>query len=217
MIKTKYGYHILQVEEKQTAHTKPLDEVKPTIVALLTRQKEAQQEQAFAQQLASEAQKNGLAKTAEAHHLQVVTTDYLQQSGIVPGLADSSKFLSGHSPRSRADRPSRAHRRRVRDLQVAEVKAAHAPSFDEYKSHVLEDYRQQQLPHCWRARPTSWRKGPRGNDLAKAAKEVGATMKTSDLVRLESRFRTSGSFLRAPASLFDLKRRPDQLGHQYRA
>src|SRR5271167_5219069 len=94
LVKTKFGYHILQVEEKQTAHTRPLDEVKPTIVALLTRQKEGAQEQAYAQQLANEAQKNGLAKTAESHHLQVVTTEYLQQGAIIPGLADGSKLLT---------------------------------------------------------------------------------------------------------------------------
>ncbi len=68
--------------------------MKPTISALLTRQKEGAQEQAYAQQLATEAQKNGLAKTAEAHHLQVVTTDYLQQGAVVPGLADGSKLLA---------------------------------------------------------------------------------------------------------------------------
>ncbi len=94
LVKTKFGYHILEVEEKQNAHTRPLDEVKPTIVALLTRDKENAQGQAYAQQLANEAQKNGLAKTAEAHHLQVVTTDYLEQGAVVAGLADGSKLLT---------------------------------------------------------------------------------------------------------------------------
>ncbi len=44
VIKTQFGYHILKVEEKQTAHLKPLDEVKAQILATLTRQQEADQQ-----------------------------------------------------------------------------------------------------------------------------------------------------------------------------
>ena len=84
MIKTQFGYHILQVEEKQTAHLKPLDEVKAQILATLTRQQEADQQASYAQQLATEAAKSGLAKTAEAHHLQLVTTDYVPQNAVLP-------------------------------------------------------------------------------------------------------------------------------------
>ena len=80
VVKTQFGYHILQVEAKQTAHLKPLDEVKAQIVATLTRQQEAEQEASYAQQLATEAAKTSLAKTAEAHHMQVVTTDYVEQN-----------------------------------------------------------------------------------------------------------------------------------------
>src|SRR5579883_1083946 len=36
LVKTKFGYHIIQSEEKETAHTRPLDEVKPTIVSVMT-------------------------------------------------------------------------------------------------------------------------------------------------------------------------------------
>ena len=45
IIKTQFGYHILQVEEKDVAHARSLDEVRPVIEANLTRQKEAQSRQ----------------------------------------------------------------------------------------------------------------------------------------------------------------------------
>ncbi|MGA9718480.1 MAG: peptidylprolyl isomerase, partial [Acidobacteriaceae bacterium] len=94
LVKTQFGYHILQGVEKQTAHTKPFAEVRGTIVATMVRDKEAQAAQTYAGSLASEAQKTSLDKTAAAHHLQVVSTDYLAQGAIVPGLADSSKLMS---------------------------------------------------------------------------------------------------------------------------
>src|ERR1039458_7688325 len=40
IVKTNFGYHIVQVEERQTAHTQPLTEVQATIVAALTRPSE---------------------------------------------------------------------------------------------------------------------------------------------------------------------------------
>ncbi len=39
LIKTQFGYHILQVEEKKTAHLRPLAEVKGEIVPVLEQQK----------------------------------------------------------------------------------------------------------------------------------------------------------------------------------
>lgn len=208
LIRSKqYGYHIIQVEDRQAAHTKPFDEVKQTIIATLTRQKEAQQEQAYAQQLANEAQKNGLAKTAEAHHLQVVTTDFIQQSGIVPGLADSSKLLTAAFAAKKDATPQVAS---TGDgyavFQVEDIKAAHAPTFSEYKSHVLDDYRQQQLPQLLAKKTNELAdKAHAENDLAKAAKEVGATVKTSDLVGRTGQVPDIGELASAAPALFDLK------------
>ncbi|AXC15003.1 Peptidyl-prolyl cis-trans isomerase PpiD [Acidisarcina polymorpha] len=207
VIKTKYGYHILQVEEKQTAHTRPLDEVKSTIVALLTRQKEGAQEQAYAQQLANEAQKNGLAKTAEAHHLQVVTTDYIQQGAIVPGLADGSKMLTSAFTAKPGTAPQIASTGEgIAVFQVNDVKAAHAPNFDEFKSTLLTDYRQQQLPQLL-ARKTSEladKARAENNDLAKAAKELGIPVKTSDLVGRTGQVPDIGQLSSVAPGLFDL-------------
>jgi peptidyl-prolyl cis-trans isomerase D len=206
LVKSKFGYHIIQVEEKQLAHTRPLAEVKATIQATLTRQKEAQQEQAFAQQLASEAQKNGMAATAGAHHLEVVTTDFLSQASVVPGLADGSKLLADAFTAKKGAAPQVATTGEgYAVFQVADIQAAHAPTFADYKSHILDDFREQQLPQLL-ARKTSELadRAHAENDLAKAAKEVGATVKTSDLVGREAQVPDVGALATAAPQLFDL-------------
>jgi peptidyl-prolyl cis-trans isomerase D len=207
LIKTQFGYHILQVEEKQSAHTRPLEEVKPTIVAMLTRQKETAQGQAYAQQLASEAQKIGLAKTGEAHHLQVVTTDYLQSGAIIPGLADGSKLLSTAFTAKPGAAPLIASTGEgFAVFQVDDVKAAHAPSFDEFKSTLLTDYRQEQLPQLLSRKTSelSAKAKADGNDLAKAAKEMGIAVKTSDEVGRTGQVPDIGQLASVAPGLFDL-------------
>src|SRR5580698_8216919 len=174
LVKTKFGYHIIQSEEKQTAHTRSLDEVKPTILAVLTREKEAQAQQAFAQQLVNEAQKTGMAQTAAAHHLQAVTTDYLAQNAIIPTLADGSQMLTSAFSAKQGGAPQVAS---TGDgyavFQVEDVHAAHAPAFDEYKSHIVEDFRDDQLPSLMTRKTAELAdKAKAENDLAKAAKEV---------------------------------------------
>jgi peptidyl-prolyl cis-trans isomerase D len=207
LIKTKFGYHILQVEEKQTAHTRPLDEVKSTILALLTRQKEGAQEQAYAQQLANEAQKNGMAKTAEAHHLQLTATDYLQQGATVAGLPDGSKMLTtAFSAKPGAAPQVASTGEGFAVFQVNDVKAAHAPAFDEFKSTLMTDYRQEQLPQLL-ARKTAEladKAKADNNDLAKAAKELGITIKTSDLVARNGQVPDIGQLSSVAPGLFDL-------------
>lgn len=206
LVKTKFGYHIIQSEEKQTAHTRSLDEVKPTIVAVLTRQKEAQAQQAFAQQLASEAQKDGFPQTAAAHHLQVVTTDYLAQNAIIPTLADGSQMLTSAFSAKQGAAPQVAS---TGDgyavFQVEDLHAAHAPSFDEYKSHILDDFRDEQLPSLLTRKTAELAdKAKAENDLAKAAKEVGATVKSSDLVGRDAQVPDVGQLSQTAPALFDL-------------
>jgi len=206
LVKTKFGYHIIQSEEKQTAHTRPLDEVKSTIMSVLTRQKEAQAQQAFAQQLANEAQKSGMAQTAAAHHLQVVTTDYLAQSAIIPSLADGSQMLTAAFSAKQGAAPQVAS---TGDgyavFQVQDVHAAHAPSFDEYKSHILDDFRDDQLPSLLSRKTAELAdKAKAGGDLAKAAKEVGATVKSSDLVGRDAQVPDVGQLSSTAPALFDL-------------
>ena len=184
VIKTQFGYHILQVEEKQVAHMKPLAEVKDEILPILEQQKAGAAEESFAAQLAAEAKKNGMDKAAAAHGLHVVATDYVAQSGIVPGLSDASTLLAQAFAAKPGDAPAPVS---TGDgyavFQVNDVKAAHAPDFASYKSHVLDDYRQQKTPQLLASKLSALADRARVlGDLTKAAKEQKVDVKTSDLV-----------------------------------
>ncbi|HET8638304.1 MAG TPA: peptidyl-prolyl cis-trans isomerase [Acidobacteriaceae bacterium] len=206
LVRTKFGYHIIQAEEKQPAHTRPLDEVKADITASLTRQHEQQQEQNFAKQLAAEAAKTSLAATAATHHLQVVTTDFLSQSSIVPNLADGSQLLTAaFSAKENAAPEVAPTGDGFAIYQVKGIQAAHAPDFASYKSHILDDYRDQQLPQLLAKKTNELAmRAQADNDLAKAAKEVGATMKSSDLVGRDSQVPDIGMLQTQAPQLFDL-------------
>jgi peptidyl-prolyl cis-trans isomerase D len=207
LVKTQFGYHIIKVEEKQTAHLKSLDEVKAQILATLTRQAEGDQQANFAQQIATEAAKSGLAKTAEAHHLQVVTTDYVPKEAVLPGLPDGSKLLGlAFSAKPGAAPQVSSTGEGFAVFQVEDLRAAHAPTFEEYKTHLVDDFREQQLPQLL-ARKTNELadKAHAENNLAQAAKEVGATIKSSDLVGHTGQVPDIGDLSTSAPDLFDLK------------
>jgi peptidyl-prolyl cis-trans isomerase D len=206
LVRSKFGYHIIQTEAKQAAHTRPLDEVKPEITATLTHQNEAQQEQAFAQQIATEGSKSGLAATAAVHHLQVVTTDFVSQQSVVPDLADSTKLLAdAFSAKQGAVPQITSTGDGYAVYQVDGIQPAHAPDFASYKSHILDDYREQQLPQLLATKTNELATRARAeNDLAKAAKELGATVKSSDLVGRDAQVPDVGALATAAPQLFDM-------------
>jgi peptidyl-prolyl cis-trans isomerase D len=194
------------VEERQSAHSQALNEVLPQIQAALIRDAAAQAEENYAQALTSEAIKNGLEKTAAAHHLEVVTTQPVGQEGVIPGLPSSTQLLTKAFASKQGD-PAQyaATGEGYAVFQVTGVQAAHAPAFADWKSHVLDDYRNEQLPALVEQKTQELAtKAKNENDLAKAAKEVGATVKSSDLVGLTGQVPDIGQLGQVAPQLFDL-------------
>ena len=184
IVKTQYGYHIVQVEERQSAHTQPLNEVLPTIQVSLIREKESKAEAAYAQSLTDEAAKNGLAKTAAAHKLALVTTPPVGVQGIIAGLPDSTELLGKAFIVKQGAPPAFAPTGEGYAIfQVTGITPAHAPKFEEYKATIAKDYADERLPQLLQEKTKELAdKAHADNDLNKAAKEVGATVKSSDLV-----------------------------------
>ncbi|MGA3345524.1 MAG: peptidylprolyl isomerase [Terracidiphilus sp.] len=206
IVKTQFGYHIVQVEERQTAHSQSISEVLPTIQLTLVRQKEAKAEQDYAQALTSEAIKNGLEKTAAAHHLELATTPLLGSKDVIAALPDSSQIMGKAFDSKQGDPPQSASTGEgFAVFQVTGIAPAHAPDFAAWKSQVADDYRSQQLPLLLNQKTQDLaNKAKASNDLAKAAKEVGATLKTSELVGDTGQVPDFGQVGQVAPQLFDL-------------
>jgi peptidyl-prolyl cis-trans isomerase D len=207
IVKSQFGYHILQVEERQTAHSESINEVLPTIQATLIRQKAAAAEENFARTLTSEAVKNGLQKTAAAHHLEVTTTPLIGARDVISALPNSTDILGKAFQSKQGDAPQYATTGEgYAVFQVAEIAAAHAPAFADWKSRVADDYRNEQLPILLSQKTQELaEKAKNLNDLSKAAKAVGATLKTSDLVGPTGQVPDFGQVAQVAPQLFDLK------------
>ena len=206
IVKSQFGYHILQVEDRQQAHTQALNEVLPQIQATLLRQSTANAEEDFAKQLTTEASKNGLEKTAAAHNLKLVTAAPVARQGVIAALPDSSQVLAKAFTAKPGDAPQYAQTGEGYAIfQVTGVQPAHAPAFADWKSHVLDDYREQQIPALLsqKTRELS-EKAKNMNDLAKAAKEVGAKVESSDLVGLSGQVADLGAVGQVAPQLFDM-------------
>ncbi len=206
IVKSQFGYHILQVEERQPAHSQTLAEVLPTIQATLIRQHVSQAEANYVQTLTSEALKDGLDKTAAAHHLQLVTTPPVGKQSVIAGLPDGAQMINKAFDAKQGDPPQAASTGEgFAIFQVTGIAPAHAPTFDAWKSHVLDDYRQETLAALLSLKTHQLAdKAKAENDLAKAAKEEGATFKTSDLVGPTAQVPDLGQVQQAAPQLFDL-------------
>jgi peptidyl-prolyl cis-trans isomerase D len=206
IVKSQFGYHILQVEERKPAHAQNLSDVLPTIQATLIRQKAAAAEENYAHTLTSEAIKTSLEKTAAAHKLEVVTTPLVAKQGVISALPDGSQLIAKAFESKQGDPPQFAPTGEGYAIfQVTGIAAAHAPAFDDWKTHVLEDYRNEQLPALLNAKTKELAdKAKAGNDLAKAAKEAGASVKTSDLVGPDGQVPELGQVGQVAPQLLDL-------------
>ncbi|HVG26345.1 MAG TPA: peptidyl-prolyl cis-trans isomerase [Acidobacteriaceae bacterium] len=206
LVRSQFGYHIIQTEGKEPAHTKALGEVRNTIVAQLESQKSAGAAQTFAAQLVDDARKDGLDKAAAAHNLHVTTTDFLGRDGIIPTLPDSQSVMTtafsaakGAAPQSVSTGEGYAI------FQVLDIHAAHAPEFAAWKSHIVDDFRAQKTPELLNAQLLKLADRAKVlNDLKKAAAEMKVPLKTSDLVGRDAQVQDLGSLAGAGAVLFSL-------------
>ena len=206
VVRSQFGYHIIQTEQKQAAHTKTLAEVKDEIAGKLSAQALAKAQSAFADQLAAEAKSKGMEATAQAHNLHLTTTDFVGRDGTIPSLPDSASLLSAAFGAAKGAAPQSASTGEGNAVfQVVAVQAAHAPAFADWKSHVLDDYRSDKAPALMTAQLKKLDDlAKQMGDLHKAAAQINVPVKTSDYVGRDAQVQDLGSLSGDAAAVFTL-------------
>jgi peptidyl-prolyl cis-trans isomerase D len=207
LVESSYGFHIIQVEDKQDARVKTVEEVKAQIVPALKHDKAAQAAEAKATALLSQARTLGIDKAAAAAGFSVVTTDYVSRTDSLPGIGNSPQFMEAvfsaaeNAPPDQLQLPEG-----YAVYDVLAVKPPATPTFDEIRSRVENEFKQERATNLLSQKTQELSDRAKAeHDLKKAAKELNADLKTSDLVAPDGQVPDLGS-LAGPASVaFSLK------------
>jgi len=181
VLKSSYGFHIVRLEDKQDAHVKPLDEVKGDIEPLLKQQVAQALAEAQAKALLTHAQANGIEAAA---HGSAVTTDFVSSKDALPGIGVAADFMTAAFAAKEKAPPEIIHTPQGYAVyEVLAVQAPRTPSFEEIKSKLEEQFKNEQSGALLSKKAQELGdRAKASHDLKKAAKELGLTVKTSEPV-----------------------------------
>jgi peptidyl-prolyl cis-trans isomerase D len=206
LVKSSYGFHIIRVEDKQDAHLKSLAEVKSEIEEKVKQEKAAHATEAAANSLLSLARTDGLDKAAAAKGQTSVTTEFFSRTDTLPGLAANPQFMEavfGEADKAPPDVVQVPEGYVV--FQLLAVKPPATPTFEEVRSKVENEFKNERAALLLQQKTQELSDRAKAeHDLKKAAKELGATVKTSDLVAPDGQVPDIGSMSSA-SSIFSLK------------
>jgi peptidyl-prolyl cis-trans isomerase D len=207
-VQSSYGFHIIRLDDKQAAHVKPLDEAKDQIEETIKQQKAAQAATNQVNALLAQARSAGLDKAAAAKGLNVVNTDFVSRTDSLPGIGSSPQFMSavfGQAEKSPPDQVQTAQGYAV--FQVVAIKPASTPTFDEIRSRVEDEFRNERVAALLTQKTQELADRAKAeHDLKKAAKEAGAAVKTSDFVLPDGQVPDIGSMSGGASVAFSLKK-----------
>jgi peptidyl-prolyl cis-trans isomerase D len=185
LVKTQYGFHILEIIDRETARTQSFDEVKGAIQAQLQQQKAEQLGDTLSAQIADEIRRTGrirideLAKkfnlmTGEARLVEV--NQPLPELGNAPGLVDTVFRLRVGD----VSAPLHTDRGYV-VLSLKDIQPSHPATLTEVRDKVLADYRHEKAVELAKTRADELAKRLKsGENFATAAKALGFEVKTSE-------------------------------------
>jgi peptidyl-prolyl cis-trans isomerase D len=207
LVKSSYGFHIIRVEDKQEAHVKTLAEVKAEIAEKVKQEKLTRATEAAANALLSAARSpDGFDKAAASKGDTPITTAFFSRTDNLPGLNANPQFMDtvfNEAEKSPADMAQVPQGYVV--FQLLGIQPPATPTFEEIHARVENEFKNEQagvLLHQKIQELSDRAKAE--HDLKKAAKELGASVKTSDLVAPDGQVPDIGSMSNA-AAVFALK------------
>ncbi|MGZ4895865.1 MAG: peptidyl-prolyl cis-trans isomerase, partial [Candidatus Angelobacter sp.] len=183
-VQSSFGFHIIQTEDKEDAHLKPLAEVKPGIEEAIKQEKVKGLMSQASTDAEAIAQKQGMEKAASKYGAQVVSSNPITRNDALPGIGPQPQLMDAiFSANEKAGPQISQTPQSTVVFEVTKIEPARTPSFDEIKDRVSTEFKNQRANDVLRRKVQELAdRAHAEHDLAKAAKEAGATFKTSDLV-----------------------------------
>ncbi len=185
LVRTQYGFHIIKLIDKESAHTKTLDEVKDSLKTPLLLQKADQQASAIADKISTDirqSNKTSLDDIAQKYHLAVSATAALGPNDPILALGTSKQTREQVSNLRMGELslPVRTDRGYV-VLSLKQVIPTHQGTLEEVKEKIVADLKDQKAAQQAAAKANDLEKRVKGGEkFDAAAKSLGLDPKISD-------------------------------------
>jgi peptidyl-prolyl cis-trans isomerase D len=187
LVKTQYGFHIIKVLDKETAHTKPFEEVKDSIKTPLLLAKADRLASDQADQLSAtirRSNKVSLDDLAKQFHLSVGETRPVTAVDPILELGNSKEAKDAifRLHQDELSLPIRTDRGYI-VLTVKQIQSTHPGSLEEVRDKIVNELKQQKSMELARTKAEDLAKRVKaGEKFDVAAKSLGLEPKTSDLL-----------------------------------
>ncbi|MDP9055190.1 MAG: peptidyl-prolyl cis-trans isomerase [Acidobacteriota bacterium] len=216
LVKTTYGYHILQIEKHEQAHLQSFDEVKGTLFEAYKAQGASAEMQKLADKGEAELHKDPLhpEKAAEAVGGAVIHADNLQSGDPIPEIGVSKELNDAVAALRKgeiAPGPVVLAGNKVALVSVTDYQPVRQATLEESRADVRNKASQQKVEEILNKKASDLlaKAQSMGGDLQKAGKEMGIEVKTSTDVNRQGAIEGVGSasslseaFTKAAGTLF---------------
>src|SRR5499427_7302677 len=185
LVKTQYGFHIIKVLEKEPPPTRPLEEVKPPLLAQLRLNQVQEEENKISDQIDAAIRKSNktpLADLAKQYHLEVAQTRPVALSDPLLELGNSNELKERifQLREGEVSQPIRTDRGYV-VLSLKQVLPAHQGTLEEVRDKVIGSLKQEKSVEPARSKAEDLSKRAKaGEKFDSAAKALALEPKTSE-------------------------------------
>ena len=185
LVKTQYGFHIIKVLDKQTAHTKTFEEVRESILPILLDQQVDQGANRISNQMAAavrQSDRQPIDDIARKFNLEMGVTPAVASTDLIGPLGNSQDVRNALFQLRPGELSAPLHiDAGYVILTPKDVLPAHQATLAEVRAQVLSDYQQEKSVDLARARAAELAKQAQsGTAFDKAAKSLGLDVKTAE-------------------------------------
>lgn len=207
LVETGTSFHIIQVEDKQAARIKPFSEVHDEIEKAVKDQKAGDILGTMADLYQKDATNESLTKAAAKAGSQVIVSNPVALNDTLAGLGSSQDFMQAvFGANSKSGPQAVGVGNGVAIFELARIDPPKSPDFESTKDKITKDFKSEQAGRKLEEKLKEMAdRAHSEHDLRKAAKEAGATVKTSTLVAGKDQVPDIGSMNGQARDAFNLK------------